>query len=362
MSIAEQEFRNGWKHWLAKDEASARKSFLTALGQADGSLRSRAFDAAAYMTLRETRDPALLAEFLDRYRDLPTAPAFEAAIALENGNIPLVMQYAERCPSKYEPDVMGPWQRGSVTLLRSGHIGLDLTMDQETTTVASSEHSANFACVFSADSNYFMRFAEMSVRSFRDIHNDGLLVYDIVNPDAEALKLARTLVSQHSNVLITRTKVEAPQKAHFASARFFAAHNLLSIRRIPLFVFDIDLVFSQRLQDVLGRDWDYSKIGLRVSPLFTMPWQKVTVNFVYIPASAIGGAFLADMVAFLGYELNQPDRGDIWWVDQNAALFAYLRRARGDWQEWGARARALAVVPELHGNRDKLLREAFTKS
>ena len=311
------------------------------------------------MTLRTSRDISALEGFLARYGDMPTEPAFRAAISLEQNDVPSMIGHAEKCPTMYNPSLMGPWQRGSVTLMKSEHRHLHFKPHYDIETVDRCGNSAGFACVFSADSNYFKRFFEMSVTSFGNRHHDGMLVYHLVNPDDECFELIGKFAGQHKNVLILKSEIQNPQKADFASARFFAARQILHELDLPVFIFDIDLVFAQNLADVLGKNWDYNKLGLRVSPVFTLPWQKVTVNFVYAPNSSIGRRFLDNTCAHLKHEFDRQDRGDIWWVDQNAALFAFLQLSPDEWQQWGPRAKRLAIIPELHKNRDQLLRNAY---
>ena len=57
MSLPENEFKKGWKHWLNRNESEAKECFIRSLEVADGSLKSKAFDSAAFMLMRETSDP-----------------------------------------------------------------------------------------------------------------------------------------------------------------------------------------------------------------------------------------------------------------------------------------------------------------
>ena len=367
---AKSYFDLGWKLWLDRKETDSAAQFERAFDAASGNpdLRSSAFDAAAYMTMRTCDGPKQFDAFLNRYRplraDLPSFVVFEAASHLAAGQMDGFWRACAEMPV-HDPATMGPWNRGCTTIPRQSDwlkrpMAEPMKLPQVTTICEPDDDGAfEYSCVFSSDNGYFAKFAAFSANSFNHVEQPMQLHYHIINPNEASESLARELGERWGNIRVTAETIDDPQRAYYASRRFILANDVLKETGKPVFVFDLDLILRKPLTQLLSDpEWHNDRIGLRVSPKLCLPWQKCTVNLLYLPANEAGQTFADTMAKHLRQAMSLSHLGDIWWVDQNAALVAYLQSDKNDLQYWGARAKDYCEIPGLFQNRSAHLSAA----
>ncbi|WP_108263415.1 hypothetical protein [Mangrovicoccus ximenensis] len=145
----------------------------------------------------------------------------------------------------------------------------------------------------------------------------------VANPGAELAARFGALAEELGGIELRLMQDVPAERAWYASLRYMIAPELMRAHARPVFVFDIDILFRESLAAFFARSrLARDRIGLRVSPRYCYPWQRITVNSLYLPYTAEAQAFAAHMRLFLEMQFSVPGSPDLWWIDQNAALSA----------------------------------------
>lgn len=360
------EFDAAWNLMLSKKFTAASTQFAALTYRLFPDSRAhRAADAAYFCAVKS----GMKVERLDAFCHALVANRFAhtvgllhtASKAIYAGDADAFFDISQRL-SSFDPEMWGPWSRGLTTRpikIESAQIASKIPAMAGGRSIRS---SAAFVILMAADRKYFNSFAELSVSSYRAVGGTERMVIYVINPDQDALRKAEELQAVYSDVDVRQITVDAAVgKAFFASFRYLVAADLILETGCDVHVFDIDVGFKKTLSEHYADiQFDRDKVGLRISPVFTLPWQKITVNSVYFPAVPQGLAFARHMARFLEAQFFNFGTRDIWWVDQNAALSAFLSADANHIQNMDVRG--LLSLPELFEDRTAGLRQNLQKA
>ncbi|MCH9815361.1 MAG: hypothetical protein K0U64_02770 [Actinomycetia bacterium] len=218
-------------------------------------------------------------------------------------------------------------------------------------------------CLFSADSSYFLDFADIPLRSATEAGWDVHFHFHVMNPTPEALDRAAMLRKQFP-MSVSFADVP-PSKALYASGRYLIAEQVMQHCDRPIWIMDIDLAYEDSPSELFGSmGWRRDALGLRYTDDLALPWQRMTANAMYVPPTGQGRAYLGLVAHFLKLHLlSGPVGRDLWWVDQNALIFALLEtseRYSEPWQVWGPRLPRILRLPELYKPSAQERRQTLT--
>lgn len=356
-------FSDAWEMMHRKDFEAAYDGFLSAFAEAaDGSPgKSRAFDAAAFMRMK-LPEPKCGLEALLRRDDVVASgvacrTVYEASLALLAGDLERFWALSGELPN-FDHRAFGPWNRGlnSALTQRQHAIHTRISRQLAKIGVPSCRAVSNEpTLLFGADSSYFKRFARNCVESYRRIGGSETMVFHLINGDREAHDLAAKLRRDHCDVHVNNITLVGATRPVFASLRYWVAADHMRQTGRPVFVFDIDVGFRRTVTEFIGSsDFNRDRIGLRISPVACLPWQKITVNALYLPHNTVGLAFAEHMSIFLKDAFSRAGDRDMWWVDQNAALSAYLGAEDKACQN--IRVKDFLALPVLWEDREKAVK------
>lgn len=264
----------------------------------------------------------------------------------------------------YNPDQHGFWSLGLNSVVRSSewrqhaeresHFAWPRT---ERLTSSDGDGRADYAIVFSSDSGYFKRFFEQGLSSLRRACSGFVAYYHVIEPDEECLALMREHAASDTAFLIEWQAQRPGDESYYASARFFAAHEVLRETGLPTFIFDIDLCVLGDLGALLkSADWQEKRIACRFMGGLTLPWQKIVANAMYVPPTRDGRGYLEAVCSYLRYIYGRSAGERLWWIDQNALFFAYLTcRARSFVSIPGWFVKEYVHYPKMFEDKDAVL-------
>ena len=347
-------FEAGWDLYLKKNFAEAHTVFWSvAHNTPDGDAQNRALDASLFMLTKlpdgAERVRAALSALEGALSECSAAGIYRAGVALFEKRLDDFYAACEELPA-YDPQRFGPWNRGlnSIPSAAQRHRFDALCKDKEA--MAESNTAAQHVLLFAADTVYFEKFAELCTRSYRETGGENPMHFIVMQPSDEARRIADHIHGQDEQCTFSFEQATYPTKAYFASRRYLAAIDLLETMQRPVAVFDIDLRFKISLPELLKREaYDPQSVLVRRSPLYTLPWQHITVNAMCLPYNRNGRKFARYMAAFLRETFAQKPDTELWWIDQNAALFAYLATGEGAFDN--LRVRDFLALPELFADR-----------
>lgn len=197
---------------------------------------------------------------------------------------------------------------------------------------------ADIAHLFACDGQYFRRFGEKLVASSVAARGDvDLFIHaHIVDPDEEALRIAKALQKSHGLRVSTEETPAAYQdtrvrRAHYTSARFLVAPSLLREYGCPVLVTETDglinWTWSEILDYVKGADTGYLQAAL----WNWVPWTKVPAGIVLFAPTPAGIAACDFLASFIDYAFQQEGHGgsDLWTVDQVGLWLAHMNAPKG---------------------------------
>mgnify|MGYP001344901478 CR=1 FL=1 len=318
-------FHAAWADLVAHRYKAGQLAFAAIARQHPGRAGHRAFDAAAFCKLKSRGDEAGAAAFHDRPSFARFAPGagqvYRAAGALWRGDTEGYWREVARMPG-YDAGWFGPWNRGLATRAERQTCARLQTLAAAEPLPAPSEGPP--VVLMAADPVYAERHAERALSTLRDCGADAA-VLAVVDPPPDLMARLEALATRLGGVDIRAVPALRRDRAWFASLRYLMAPELMRQTGRAVFVFDIDVEFRQSPAAFLAAGGhDPGRIGLRISPRFTYPWQRITVNCLYLPATAAGWRFARHMALFLRMQFSVPGEDDLWWIDQNAALSAEL--------------------------------------
>ena len=322
----------GWEVYNKKEFMKAHERFLAIAGKfPNTSIGNKAMDAAAFSKMKGVPEKNFdekdfSSENVRSFENI-VAPIYEASAAILNKDAEAFWQIATGLPV-YDPNFFGPWNRGlSTRPERETSVEIQRLVDEKLEGHNFQHQSEGAAPIIlmAADSVYTVRHARLAVQSYRDTGGTERIVIYVINPTSEAEEMAAELMADFNDVEVRFESGHPEIRAYFASFRYLKAAELLIGEACPVFVFDIDVGFRESISEFFVRtEFDRDFLGLRVSPLYCLPWQKITVNSVYFPYNVVGLSFALHMKLFLEMHFSIEENSDLWWIDQNAALSAYL--------------------------------------
>lgn len=326
-----ENFKAAWKLMLAKRFSEAQAVYTNIAQQnTNNPLGHRAFDCALFCHMKGSNSENSYTEIKSNLTSIvyqnTIIPIYEASHAIYEGDWERYWQLAPTL-SVFDPVWFGPWNRGLFTrpefeASRAFHeITISLLSQPDFPTKV---ELADPVLLMVADATYVLQHAELAVESYRATGGTENICLIILNPTSEVITLANSLLSKYENLHIRFKRGVPSEKAYYASARYILAVDIMREFLRPVFVFDVDVAFQENVNQFFTRtNLDRDKIGLRVSPGYCYPWQKITVNCTYLPYTPGGLCFAIHMQQFLKMHFSVPDKVDLWWIDQNAALSAY---------------------------------------
>jgi hypothetical protein len=181
--------------------------------------------------------------------------------------------------------------------------------------------------VFSTEPNYFNRFAIQVVSSaLAHTAKVDFLFFIIGEVDLCAktmneLEVLCSLSNSKCHYMVGKTSYELLPVA--ASARFLAAHEVLSRTNSQVFVFDIDMFVTSEM----GRDIEnISKnrklaLSLKTNGARSFPWTNIAAAGTFFPQGAQSMFFVRAVCNYFLEVLSRDSNN--WWIDQNALFAAY---------------------------------------
>ncbi|WP_172327400.1 hypothetical protein [Mangrovicoccus sp. HB161399] len=324
-------FREAWQHIGAKRMNKGRMDFAAIARAGTGREAHRAFDAAAYCQMKgDGRDAGCDAFFarpgLGRFGMTPGL-AYLAAQALWRGDWDRYWALVPQLPA-WDPAWFGPWNRGLSTRVERGTCaGLD-RMARAAPALPPQAGEAPVV-LMAADRVYAAEHGEAALRSCRAA-GEADIVLAVANPDPDLAERLQALAAELGGIELRLLGGLPEERAYYASLRYLIAPELMRTRRRPVFVFDIDILFRESAAAFFARTGQpRDRIGLRISPRYCYPWQRITVNSLYLPYGPEGLAFATHMRLFLEMQFSVPGSPDLWWIDQNAALSASVHAQDG---------------------------------
>lgn len=208
-------------------------------------------------------------------------------------------------------------------------------------TVDSSD-SDELVHLVSCDATYFKRYGAAVVRSSRTTagHERTLMHVHIVDPDAEALELARKLQNEFAFNVTTEfvPMANAPRQvkvAYYTSARFISLPRLLEIYKKPILVTETDCLINWSWDEIIGwcKDADFGSVQSSLTNF--VPWTRIPAGIAYFDAGTKGKAMAAELQRFLERLFLDPSTHafDLWTIDQVALWIA--------WQGYGRQLNAV---------------------
>ncbi len=316
-------FRAAWQHIGAGRRARGRLEFAAIARAGTGCEAHRAFDAAAVCQMKgpdghEGCDGFLANPGHQRFAATP-APVYLASQALWRDDWDSYWALAPALPA-WHPAWFGPWNRGLTTRVERGTACRLDRMARATLPPPEADKAP--VVLMAADAVYAERHGEAALRSCREAGETDI-VLAIANPGPELSERFARLAGELGGIELRLLPGVPAERAYYASLRYLIAPALMRARARPVFVCDIDIHFRESLAAFFARrGLDRDRIGLRISPKFCFPWQRITVNSVYLPCNREGLAFAEHMRLFLEMQFSVPASPDLWWIDQNAALSA----------------------------------------
>ncbi|MEL6666523.1 MAG: hypothetical protein AAFQ24_10320 [Pseudomonadota bacterium] len=346
------EFKEAWSLWEQKKFEAARDAFKKLVYVVkDQNIRKRAWCGAAFMMVKLAQAERLERWLIEGHQiKAGSVWAYEAAIALFHKNDGQLAT-ALRAAIPFDAVTMNPWVRGlsSLPLPDWADEDFEPTNFPELQTDLG---APPLTLLVSCDTNYFFRFADILGAAKGDWH---IHFHVILTGTGTSLSEQRQLVQQrtkglpNSHATVTIEEKRDASTAYMASRRYMLAPAALDRFRCPVLVCDIDLAIRGDLTSI-----PFDKPMLRYTDELTIPWQKMTANACLLTPNEPGVKLARLMAQYLEQQFQRRS-GDIWWVDQNAMLFA--TRASGiDFNRWGPRFPQTFQAPTLHGDRDKDLR------
>ncbi len=321
--------------------AEARERFMRiAESRAEDSLRHRAFDGAWLCQMKgpdaeRTFDTMVTSPLAWEFRHTLT-PVFQAAHALYRGDWEHYWHLARRLPL-HDPAWFGPWNRGlSTRPERQTCTFLQSRAVERAAEVSLAEPDGGGAPVllWAAGDRDMVRHAARVVESYRATGGTEDIRLIVLDPTPATDRVLSAIEAGDAGVRVIRRRGGADGPAFRAAARLRLARDVMAECRRPVFAFDTTVSFRSSVADLFDKTGgaDRAKIGLRISPRCTLPWQLVTANAVYIPWTEAGIAFAGHLEAFLRLHATTPTGRDLWWVHQNAALSAFVASDRSQVQ------------------------------
>lgn len=341
-------------HYIFRDVA-----FASPCGS---SVQSVAVDAALFMLMKA----GLKDLFPVALRELPDVDAkkqHSASFELFRGELNRFWNIIEDIP-EYDSQNFGRWSRGISSLpetRRWPYLPSAGGRGEHFEPVALPAPMRSEMCIFSCDSRYFLEFADIPLLSARSVEWDCHFHFHIINPSDEAL-CHKDEMAQYSCASFSFEKRDITSKAYFASARYAIAEQAVREFGVPIWIMDIDLKFLRSPEkNFLEDGWSRTKVGVRYTQDIALPWQKMTANAMYVPATDLGVEYMRLVRAFLenAFRVEPEKDRDIWWVDQNAIFFALLACGgfnSDDFQVWGPRLDKTLSLPRIfEPRRDVIL-------
>lgn len=346
------EFKEAWRLWEQKRFQAAQDGFRDVLATTtDLNTKKRAWCGAAFMMVKLGKAEELEDWLVEGHRiGAGSVWAYEAALALfyrNDGYLDAVL----RAAPPFDAATMNPWTRGLSTLPSTNWVDAPF----EPIDFPSFDGSVNnppLVLLASCDTNYFFRFADVLGGSKGPWHlHFHVILADGASQEAEQRRLVSQRIQElaNSNATVSIEAKPGAAKAYMASRRYMLAPAALQHFGCPVLVCDIDLAIRADLTEL-----PVHKPMLRYTDQLTLPWQKMTANACLLTQDAAGKHIASLMAKYLDQQFDQRT-GDIWWVDQNAMLFA-TRASEIEFNRWGPRFTQTFQAPTLHGDRDKELR------
>ena len=192
--------------------------------------------------------------------------------------------------------------------------------------------------LISCDAKYFKRYGPAVVSSSRTAggaEHVALHVH-IVDPDLEALDLARSLSERHEFRVTSEffPFPAAPQSvriAYYTSARFIIAKALMAAYDRPVLITATDCLINWSWDEI--RQWcEGTDFGSLQSALWSfVPWTKIPAGIIYFDNGPVGQAIADDVRAFLMrvFANENTYQTNLWTIDQVALWLA--------WEKFGKR-------------------------
>lgn len=190
----------------------------------------------------------------------------------------------------------------------------------------------------SCDATYFKRYGPAVVKSSRTTpgHEATIMHVHIVDPDAEALALARDLQRDYNfNVTTEFFPIDdAPRRvkiAYYTSARFILVPKLLQMYQRPVLVTETDCLMNWTWHEVMS--WcvgaDFGSVQSSLTNF--VPWTRIPAGIVYIDCGDAGRRLAGELSAFLDslFRNVSTHRFDLWTIDQLALWLTWQRHQAG---------------------------------
>jgi hypothetical protein len=349
----------GWKLYRAKNFKDAASQFRESTRHLPEGTPDYEFAVSAFFfMLIKSNQPEQYCQYLHEYTQSDFFNIYLACWWLYKQDWDHFWREIE-ATKPFQPRWQGPWMRGTSTLPSS------FDWWQRLSALPKKNHHRAFnveklpesseVAVFSSDSQYFDKFHDEVLRSARANGWYAQIHFHIINPTPDILDVLANL--RPEGVTHSVEYIEKPQKATFASARFFVAQEFLHVHEIPTWVFDIDVSFiasPRQLFESFG--WKETFLGVRYTNNLTLPWQKMTANAMYIPPTGQGKSYIASVCDYLDYMFKVRHVNDLWWIDQNAIFFALMRVVgldRRNFQVFGAGLGKILKLPDLFQPKEK---------
>lgn len=193
---------------------------------------------------------------------------------------------------------------------------------------------AGLVHLISCDATYFKRYGPAVVRSSRNaIDSERTMMHvHIIDPDVEALELARELQRTYSFNVTTDFFPfdDAPRHvriAYYTAGRFLVAPKLLDLYQKPILITETDCLINWAWGEIV--DWcgnsDFGSMQSALSNL--VPWTKIPAGIVYFDNGQHGIRMARDVRDFLLRVFGDADahRHNLWTIDQVALWLAWQR-------------------------------------
>lgn len=179
--------------------------------------------------------------------------------------------------------------------------------------------------VFSAcDAKYFLKFGELFVASAYQASHKAIIHIHIVNPNQDVYDLCGIIKKSCGDRVFFSFELNAlDKKIYYASVRFFLIPDLMNFYKKPIFVCDIDALFTGSVNQFLPnwKSFDFVIKGSQErSSYYFYPWRQIAIGFLWINYTPQSLIYFDAFSRVLHMKVFEAKDDAYWYMDQSVMI------------------------------------------
>ncbi len=185
------------------------------------------------------------------------------------------------------------------------------------------EKNNRISILIGADSRYFKAFREDQLKSFKEYSEELNLIFHIVNPCDESLKIAKSICDASPTVYVSYENADTSDKAFYAGIRFLRLEYFMDVTNSGIITLDADCPLRPKLD--FFEELYINDLGVAPckGPGGYVPWRRFAAGILYANNTDNGRNF-ASMLAENFKRLWKEQHGSNWWLDQTAIFLSIM--------------------------------------